>query len=160
MPCFFVQKGYVLVDVLHLLVRGNPGPTLRAIVSKSDCRCAPCQRAPFFGPFCFHGGRKPSSSKLDFLLNSAHVLPTLCVKASAQKASRARLQKCIKNKAFFKMCMAGIELATARPKECKRFACPSNPPTIPAAFQDATSLEFKAPILNLYTIIVKLGLNF
>jgi hypothetical protein len=66
MPCFLVQKGYVLVDILHLLVRGNPGPILRAVVSKSDCRCAPCQRAPIFGPFCFHGGKKPSSSKLDF----------------------------------------------------------------------------------------------
>jgi hypothetical protein len=76
MPCFLVQKGYVLVDILHLLVRGKPGPILRAVVSKSDCRCAPCQRAPFFGPFCFHGGKKPSSSKLDFLLNSARVLCT------------------------------------------------------------------------------------
>jgi hypothetical protein len=71
MPCFLVQKGNVLVNILHLL---NPGPILRAVVSKSDCRCAPCQRAPFFGPFCFHGGKKPSSSKLDFLLNSARVL--------------------------------------------------------------------------------------
>jgi hypothetical protein len=44
-------------------------------------------------------------------------------------------------------------------KECKRFARPSNPPTIAAAFQDATSLKLKAPILNLDTIIVKLGLK-
>jgi hypothetical protein len=93
MPCFLVQKGYVFVDILHLLVRGKPGPILRAVVSESNCRCAPCQRAPFFGPFCFHGVKKPSSSKLDFLLNSARVLPTLCVKASAQKALRAKLQK-------------------------------------------------------------------
>jgi hypothetical protein len=158
--CFLVQKGYVLVDILHLLVRGNPGPILRAVVSKIDCRCAPCQRAPFFGPFSFHGGQKPSSSKPDFLVNSARVLPTLCVKASAKKTSRAKLQKCNKNKGFLKVCMAGIELATAWPKECERFACSSNPPTISAAFQDATSLELKAPFLNLYTIIVKLGYIF
>jgi hypothetical protein len=77
-----------------------------------------------FGPFCFHGGKKPSSSKLDFLLNTARVLPTLCVKASAQKASRAKLQKCNKNKGFFKVCMAGIELATARPKRMQALCLP------------------------------------
>jgi hypothetical protein len=73
MPCFLIRKGYVLVDILHLLVRGNPGPILRAVVSKSDRRCGRCRRAPFFGHFCFHGGKKPSSLKLDFLLNSASV---------------------------------------------------------------------------------------
>jgi hypothetical protein len=124
MPCFLVPKGYVLVDILHLLVHGNPGPILRAVVSKSGCRCAPCQRAIFFGPFCFHGGKKPSSSKLDSLLNSARVLPTLCVKVSAQKASRARLQKCNKNRGFFKVCMAGIELTTARPKRIQALCLP------------------------------------
>jgi hypothetical protein len=80
MPCFLVQKGYVLVDILHLLVllvRENPKPILRVVGSKSDRRCAPCRRAPFLGPFCFHGGKEPSSLKLDFLLNSASVLP-LC----------------------------------------------------------------------------------
>jgi hypothetical protein len=124
MPCFLVQKGYVLVDILHLLVHGNPGPILRAVGSKSDRRCAPCRRAPFFGHFCFHGGKKPSSSKLDFLLNSASVLPTLCVKASAQKASRAEVQKCNKNKGFFKVCMAGIELASTRPKRMQALCLP------------------------------------
>jgi hypothetical protein len=94
MPCFLIRKGYVLVDILHLLVRGHPGPILRAVVSKSDRRCGHCRRAPFFGHFRFHGGKKPSSLKLDFSLNSASVLPSLCVKASAQKASRAKVQKC------------------------------------------------------------------
>jgi hypothetical protein len=28
MPCFLVKKGYVLVDILHLLVRGNPAPSI------------------------------------------------------------------------------------------------------------------------------------
>jgi hypothetical protein len=36
MPCFRVPKGYELVDILHLLVRGNPGPILHAVASKSD----------------------------------------------------------------------------------------------------------------------------
>jgi hypothetical protein len=93
---------------------------------------------------------------IDSLLNSAKALPTLCVEASAQKASRAKVQKCFKIKGFFKVCTAEIELATARPKIMQALG-PSTPPTIPAAFQDATSLEFKAPILNLYTIIVKSG---
>jgi hypothetical protein len=146
----------VLVDILHLIVRGNPGPILRAVDSKSDRRCVPCQRAPIFGPFCFHGGKKPSSLKLDFLLNSTSVLPSLCVKASAQKASRAKVQKCFKNKGFFKCARRELNSRPRGQKECKRFACPSNPPTIPAAFQDATSLELKAPILKLYTIVVKL----
>jgi hypothetical protein len=118
------SKRLCVVDILHLLVRGNPGPILRAVVSKSDWRCAPCQRAPFFGRFCFHGGKKPSSSKLDILLNSARVLPTLRVKASAQKASRAKLQKCNKNKGFFKVCMARIELATARSKRMQALCSP------------------------------------
>jgi hypothetical protein len=79
----------------------------------------------FFDLFALlHGGKKPSSSKLDFLLNSARVLPTLCVKASAQKASRAKLQKCNKNKGFFKVCMAGIELATAWPKRMQALCLP------------------------------------
>ena len=94
MPCFLVQKGYMLVGILHLLVRRNPGPILRVVDSKSDRRCVPYRGAPFFGPFCFYGGKKPSSLKLDFLLNSASVLPTLCVKASAQKALHAKVQKC------------------------------------------------------------------
>jgi hypothetical protein len=124
MPCFLVQKGYVFVDILHLLVRGNPRPILRAVVSKSDCRYAPCQRAPFLGPFCFHSGKKPSSLKLDFLLNSASVLPTLCVKASAQKTLHAEVQKCSNNKGFFKVCTAGIELAIARPKRMQALCLP------------------------------------
>jgi hypothetical protein len=123
MPCFLVQRGYVLVDNLHLLVRGNPGPILRAVGSKSDRRCAPCRRAPFSGPFCFHGGKK-MEMKPDFLLNSASVLPTLCVKASAQKASRAKVQNCNKKKAFFKVCTAGFELATARPKRMQALCLP------------------------------------
>jgi hypothetical protein len=36
-----------------------------------------------------------------FLLDSAKALPTLCVKASAQKALRAKVQKCFKIKGVF-----------------------------------------------------------
>jgi hypothetical protein len=124
MPCFLLQKGYVLVGILHVLLRGNPGQILRAVDSKSDRRYVPCRRAPFFGHFCFYGGKKPSSLKLEFLLNSASVLPTLCVKASAQKAARAKVQKCFKNKGFIKLCTAGIELATARPKRMQALCSP------------------------------------
>jgi hypothetical protein len=53
MPCFLVQKGYVLVDILHLLVRGNPVPILRAVDSESGRRCVPCRRAPFLDIFAF-----------------------------------------------------------------------------------------------------------
>jgi hypothetical protein len=116
-----------LVDILHLLVRGNPGPILRAVDSKSDRMCVPCRRAPFFGHFCFYGGKKPSPLKLDFLLNSASVLPTLCVKASAQKALRAKVQRCFKRKGFFKVCIAGIELATTRPKRIQALCLPLEP---------------------------------
>ena len=124
MPCFRVPKGYVLVDILHLLVRGNPGPILRAVGSKSDRMCVLCRSAPFLCHFCFYGGKKPSSLKLDFLLNSAKALPTLCVKASAQKASRAKVQKCFKIRGFLKVCTAGIELATARPKRMQALCLP------------------------------------
>jgi hypothetical protein len=101
MPCFRVPKGYMLVDILHLLVRGSPGPILRAVGSESDRRCVLYRRAPFLCHFCFYGGKKPSSLKLDFLLNSAKALPTLCVEASAQKASRAKVRKYFKIKGFF-----------------------------------------------------------
>jgi hypothetical protein len=115
-PCFRVSKDSVLVDILHLLVRGNPGPVLRAVGLKSDRRCVLFRRAPFLCHFCFYGGKKPSSLKLDCLLNSAKALSTLCVKASAQKASRAKVQKCFKIKSFPNVCTAGIKFATARPK--------------------------------------------
>jgi hypothetical protein len=79
------------------------------------------------------------------------------VKASAQKALRAKvLKNVLEIRVFLKCAQRELNLRPRGQKECKRFACPSNPPTIPAAFQDATSLELKAPILNLYTIIGKL----
>jgi hypothetical protein len=75
---------------------------LRAVGSKSDrTRCVLCRRAPLLCHFCFYGGKKPSSLKLDFLLESAKALPTLCMKASAQKASRAKVQKCFKTRVSF-----------------------------------------------------------
>jgi hypothetical protein len=47
MPCFLVLKGY---DILHLLVRGNLGPILRAVGSESDVKCVPCRRALYSMP--------------------------------------------------------------------------------------------------------------
>jgi hypothetical protein len=66
----------------------------------------------------------------------------------------------LKVRAFSECAQRELNSRPRGQKECKRFACPSNPLTMPAAFQDATSLELKAPILNLYTIIVKLEQNF
>jgi hypothetical protein len=53
MPCFRVPKGHVLVDILHLLVRGNPGPILRAVGSKSDRRCVLVEELHFYAIFAF-----------------------------------------------------------------------------------------------------------
>jgi hypothetical protein len=121
---------------------------------KSDHSACFCRKAPsFLCPFCINGDKNPSSLKLVILLVSAKALPTLCVKASAQKASRAKVQKCIKIKG------AQGDLDFKRPhgqKECKRFACPSNPPTM-RRFRMQSFSSFEAPILNIYTTIVKSG---
>jgi hypothetical protein len=47
MPCFWVCVGRHSTPPVH----GKPGPILRAVGSKSDGRCVPCQRAPFFWTF-------------------------------------------------------------------------------------------------------------
>jgi hypothetical protein len=59
------------------------------------------------------------------------------------------------------VCTAGIELPTVPPErmQAPRFACPSDPPTIHAAHQGATSLEFKAPHLTLCKDDQKIGLR-
>jgi hypothetical protein len=102
MPCFRVLEGYVLVIILHLLVRGNPKPILRAVGSESDRMCVSLSKSSIFKcHFCFYDGKKPSTLKLDLFLKSAKPLPTLCVKASAQKALRAKVQKCFEIMGFF-----------------------------------------------------------
>jgi hypothetical protein len=79
------------------------------------------------------------------------------VRESERSKSIVRKYKnVLKIRVFLKCAQWELNSRLRGQKECKRFACPSNPPTIPAAFQDATSLELKAPILNLYTIKVKL----
>jgi hypothetical protein len=102
------------------------------------------RRAPHFGPFCFYGVKNQSLVKLYSFLISSNEWPFLCVKASAQKASRAKVQKWLKNKFFIEVCMAGIELATARPKKVQALCLPSNPPTMLAASQGGTSLGLSA----------------
>jgi hypothetical protein len=94
----------MLVDILHLSVRGNPGPSLyMSLVRKGTVNACLIEELHIivFVPFLLlqwqEGGKNPSSVKLDFLLNSANEWPVLCVKASAQKASRAKVQKGFKN---------------------------------------------------------------
>jgi hypothetical protein len=101
-------------------------------------------KATFFGPFCFHGSKKPSSSKLDFLLNSARVLPTLCVKASAQKASRARLQKCNKNYGFFQSVHGGNRTRDRAAKKMQALYSPFYPTRYACGVSGCNLSRFKS----------------
>jgi hypothetical protein len=53
MPCFQVPKGYVLVDILHLLVRGDPRPILRAVDSKATVGACFVEELHFYAIFAF-----------------------------------------------------------------------------------------------------------
>jgi hypothetical protein len=54
MPCFMVQKDYVMIDSLHLLVRGNPGPILRArLVQKATIGACLVEELHFWDFFAF-----------------------------------------------------------------------------------------------------------
>jgi hypothetical protein len=82
-------------------------------------------KSSIFMPFLLLRWQEAILIEARFLLNSAKALPTLCVKASAQKASRAKVQKKkINLQVFFKVCTAGIELATARPKRMQALCLP------------------------------------
>jgi hypothetical protein len=103
MPCGFrFLKGNVLVDILHLLVRGNPGPILHAVGSKSDRRCVLPLANNFHVIFLLWWQEAIFIEAIESLLSSAKALPTLCMKASAQKASHAKVQKSFKIKGFLK----------------------------------------------------------
>jgi hypothetical protein len=52
MPCFLVQRGYVLVDILHLLVRETPGRLYVPLVQKATVGARLVEELHFLDLFC------------------------------------------------------------------------------------------------------------
>jgi hypothetical protein len=53
MPCFLVQKGYVLVDILHLLVRETPGQFYVPLFQKATVGARLVKELQFLDLFAF-----------------------------------------------------------------------------------------------------------
>ena len=81
--------------------------------------------------------------KAIFFVEECQWMANFVRESGPSKGIACKSTKMVWKAGFLAMC--GRRVLNSRPRDqnqCKRFACPSNPPTMPAAFQDATTLEF------------------